>query len=222
MPSRESRQIHRASGQLVSPAAVLTRCHTLTVFVSHTLLQSTNSVVQVGPSNTMKVALAACCLAVCVFATCTAASNPNCDPSYDCLYTYVDPSASSEYTYDFSSLCSATDYVLSDKKGHVYYANICGTARQNCLPGACRTQRVSRPDSRVVTCVTFAFLFCFSFVLACCCSFLEEHVRVWRCCAELGCHACVQPQVTQLHFGQRRASVLHCELPGVGDRRADI
>jgi len=81
----------------------------------------------------MKVALAVCCLTVCVFVA--AASNPNCDPSYECQYTYVDPSASSEYAFDFSSLCSATDYVLTDHQGHMYHANICGTARQNCLPG---------------------------------------------------------------------------------------
>jgi len=83
----------------------------------------------------MKVALAACCLAVCVFTA--AASNPDlCDPSYECKFDYQDPTTSSEYAFDFSSLCSATDYVLTDKKGHVYHANICGTAHQNCLPGA--------------------------------------------------------------------------------------
>jgi len=48
----------------------------------------------------------------------------------------MDFSTSSKYVYDLSSLCSETDYILSDGHGHLYHANICGTASQNCLPGA--------------------------------------------------------------------------------------
>jgi len=63
------------------------------------------------------------------------AVNPECDPSYECAYTYVESDLSDKYTFDFSTLCSSTDYVLTDAAEHTYYANICGTAKQNCLPG---------------------------------------------------------------------------------------
>ena len=52
-----------------------------------------------------------------------------------CTYKYYDRSASLVYTYDFSSLCSDTDYELHDPAMHVYYANICGNAQHYCLPG---------------------------------------------------------------------------------------
>lgn len=62
------------------------------------------------------------------------ATNPNCDPSYECVYKYTAPDLSRFYTYDFSSLCASTDYFLKDEKEHEYYANICGTAQHICLP----------------------------------------------------------------------------------------
>lgn len=63
-----------------------------------------------------------------------AACNPECDPTYECAYTYIDADNGDKYTYDLSSLCSASDYVLTDAAAHTYYANICGSAKQNCLP----------------------------------------------------------------------------------------
>jgi len=83
-------------------------------------------------ADAMKIALLACCVAVCVLA---AAANYRCYPTYECQYTYTDPTTSSKYVYDFSSLCSETDYVLTDATQHVYYANICGTTSHHCAPG---------------------------------------------------------------------------------------
>ena len=82
----------------------------------------------------MKIAPLACCVAVWAVCVLGAAAKSRCFPTYECQYTYVDPATSDEYVYDFSSLCSETDYVLTDSELHVYYANICGTASQNCLP----------------------------------------------------------------------------------------
>jgi len=63
-----------------------------------------------------------------------AADTGDCDPSYDCKYTYTNLLTNTQYTYDFSSLCASTDYQLQDNLGHNYFANICGQAKQNCLP----------------------------------------------------------------------------------------
>lgn len=57
-------------------------------------------------------------------------ANPNCDPSYECKYTVP----GTTYNFDFSSLCSSTDYSLTDQAEHSYKANICGTAKAPCLP----------------------------------------------------------------------------------------
>ena len=82
----------------------------------------------------MKIAPLACCVAVWAVCVLGAAAKSRCFPTYECQYTYVDPTTSDKYVYNFSSLCSETDYVLTDSELHVYYANICGTASQNCLP----------------------------------------------------------------------------------------
>ena len=66
-----------------------------------------------------------------------AAANPYCDPSYDCGFHYTAPDGSKSYDFDLSSLCTGDDYALLDRSHHTYYARICGTASQNCLPGAC-------------------------------------------------------------------------------------
>lgn len=62
------------------------------------------------------------------------ATNPHCDQSYHCQYRYVPPDRSTEYNFDFSSLCSGTDYTLKDQAEHTYKANICGYAKAPCLP----------------------------------------------------------------------------------------
>ena len=83
------------------------------------------------------VALAsALAVVICASVAAAQAANPQCDPSYECKFVYTAPDGSKSHTFDFTSLCSATDYVLTDVKGHNYYAQICGTAKQNCLPGA--------------------------------------------------------------------------------------
>ena len=87
-------------------------------------------------ADSMKVAPLACCVAVLAVCALGAAANSRCYPANECQYTYMDFSTSSKYVYDLSSLCSETDYILSDGHGHLYHANICGTASQNCLPGA--------------------------------------------------------------------------------------
>eukprot|EP00500_Bicosoecida_sp_ms1_P008274 CAMPEP_0203816318 /NCGR_PEP_ID=MMETSP0115-20131106/14450_1 /ASSEMBLY_ACC=CAM_ASM_000227 /TAXON_ID=33651 /ORGANISM="Bicosoecid sp, Strain ms1" /LENGTH=290 /DNA_ID=CAMNT_0050725219 /DNA_START=33 /DNA_END=901 /DNA_ORIENTATION=+ len=63
-----------------------------------------------------------------------AATGADCDPTYECRYTYTNLATQTQYLYDFSSLCASTDYTLQDTLGHNYYANICGQAKQNCLP----------------------------------------------------------------------------------------
>mmetsp|Transcript_65735 Transcript_65735/g.133524 ORF Transcript_65735/g.133524 Transcript_65735/m.133524 type:complete len:255 (+) Transcript_65735:83-847(+) len=81
------------------------------------------------------VALAsALTVVMCASVATVQAANPQCDPSYECKFVYTAPDGSKSHTFDFTSLCSATDYVLTDVKGHNYYAQICGTAKQNCLP----------------------------------------------------------------------------------------
>ena len=69
-----------------------------------------------------------------VVAAASASSNPNCDPTYECQYKYTTPDLSASYTFDFSSLCASTDFMLTDQAEHTYYANVCGTAAHNCLP----------------------------------------------------------------------------------------
>ena len=73
-----------------------------------------------------------------VVAAASASSNPNCDPAYECQYKYTMPDQSASYTFDFSSLCASTDFMLTDQAEHTYYANVCGTAAHNCLPGELR------------------------------------------------------------------------------------
>ena len=60
-------------------------------------------------------------------------TNPLCDPTYECQFK-VTTADNSQYTYDLSGLCSDSQWVLHDAKRHTYYANICGYAKQNCLP----------------------------------------------------------------------------------------
>ena len=82
----------------------------------------------------MKTAIV-CIAIVGMLAAAAASSNPNCDPAYECQYKYTMPDQSASYTFDFSSLCASTDFMLTDQAEHTYYANVCGTAAHNCLPG---------------------------------------------------------------------------------------
>lgn len=110
----------------------------------------------------------------------------NCDPSNECVYDYTQPSASRRWKYNFSSLCSGTDYVFHNAtKGyvvvddvhaacinrscahaltasrHVYYANVCGTASQNCLREcACPCAMVAMYHTHLTvhTCVSLCFV----------------------------------------------------------------
>lgn len=95
------------------------------------------------------VAVLACAATVALGAT-----NPNCDPSYECQYKYTTPDLSATYSFDFSHLCAATDFELQDAAEHTYYANVCGTAQHNCLPGAFRPHpraiHVSVPHTRAM------------------------------------------------------------------------
>jgi len=178
----------------------------------------------------MKGFVVACVAAACIVAA--VAVNPECDPSYECAYTYVESDLSDKYTFDFSTLCSSTDYVLTDAAEHTYYANICGTAKQNCLPGTCLrcgsgvgswmcVPSVSVPSvsaaqwpcaARASKCLVRVFqkpdgCLCFH-------SIMEEHVHERRCCADLGCRPDVQqgrPSVPDRDWG---CFVLHGRLPG--------
>jgi hypothetical protein len=50
----------------------------------------------------------------------------------------TDPSDGNKaFNFDFSPLCSSTDYVTQDDQGHTYYANVCKEAAQQCLPADC-------------------------------------------------------------------------------------
>ena len=81
---------------------------------------------------------------VCVIGAVLASSNPNCDPSYECQYKYTTPDLSATYNFDFSHLCASTDFQLQDQAEHTYYANVCGTAQHNCLPGTALPPRAQR------------------------------------------------------------------------------
>ena len=81
---------------------------------------------------------------VCAIGVALASSNPNCDPTYECQYKYTTPDLSATYNFDFSHLCASTDFQLQDQAEHTYYANVCGTAQHNCLPGTALPPRAQR------------------------------------------------------------------------------
>ncbi len=57
----------------------------------------------------------------------------SCDPDYECQYTYVDANLKL-WEYDFSTLCAAGDYNITDQYNHTYFFNICGMSRFRCIP----------------------------------------------------------------------------------------
>jgi hypothetical protein len=62
---------------------------------------------------------------------------PGCHPS--CLYSTSVKGVT--YSFDFAPLCNAaSDYTTLDAQGHAYAAQVCGTARQQCLPSGWLTQ----------------------------------------------------------------------------------
>ena len=188
----------------------------------------------------------------------------NCDPSNECVYDYTQPSASRRWKYNFSSLCSGTDYVFHNAtKGyvvvddvhaacinrscahaltasrHVYYANVCGTASQNCLRECCVPLRhgcdVPHTSHSVHVCVL---------ALECHSRLLEQHVgfaarqalvvflvlsvatcgvptqvRVWCYCSNVGRDPAMW-QPAWLQGQARQASMLHRGLPGAGRWRS--
>ena len=75
-------------------------------------------------------------LAVVMCASVAAIQVANPQMRSSCKFVYTAPDGSKSVTFDSASLCSTTDYILTDVKGHNYYAQICGTAKHNCLPGA--------------------------------------------------------------------------------------
>lgn len=73
-------------------------------------------------------------LAVVMCASVAAIQVANPQMRSSCKFVYTAPDGSKSVTFDSASLCSTTDYILTDVKGHNYYAQICGTAKHNCLP----------------------------------------------------------------------------------------
>jgi len=65
-----------------------------------------------------------------------AAAIGDCDAGDTCSYSFAVPSApGGSFTLALRGLCKADgDYRLDDGLGHVYSAQICGTAREPCLP----------------------------------------------------------------------------------------
>lgn len=85
-------------------------------------------------SSTTTVLLSVAAFAVFAVAFATAAAPPStCDPRYECSFRYVD-STNKVYAFDFSTLCAEQDYILADKNGRIYHANICGNAHEACIP----------------------------------------------------------------------------------------
>lgn len=65
----------------------------------------------------------------------TAPPRRRCDADAACTYTV--PYKGSQVTYDLRGLCNPNkDYYIEDSVGHFYYAQICGTAAQQCLPSS--------------------------------------------------------------------------------------
>ena len=120
-------------------------------------------------------------VAVLTIVGCVVASSSQCDREYECAYEYTDGSKS--FKYDFSSLCRAKDYVLTDNAQHTYYAHICGVAKQNCLPSTC-----------IRACFICLGASPFGIGLTCWLrdSKLGEHVRIWCHHPDVGCHTPVQ------------------------------
>ena len=81
------------------------------------------NIAETMPRTSLLVLMAvACFLAVAVGVTDAVAlsGDQNCDPSSECVYDYTQPSASRRWKYNFSSLCSGTDYVFHNAtKGYV-------------------------------------------------------------------------------------------------------
>ena len=65
-----------------------------------------------------------------------AAAIGDCDAGDTCAFSFAVPSApGGAFTLALRGLCKAEgDYSLDDGLGHVYYAQICGSAREPCLP----------------------------------------------------------------------------------------
>ena len=187
----------------------------------------------------------------------------NCDPSNECVYDYTQPSASRRWKYNFSSLCSGTDYVFHNAtKGyvvvddvhaacinrscahaltasrHVYYANVCGTASQNCLREcACPCAMVAMYHTHLTvhTCVSLCFVNLLScqpplgptrgfrrasgvgtvvfLVLSVATCGVPTQVRVWCYCSNVGRDPAMW-QPAWLQGQARQASMLHRGLPG--------
>lgn len=61
-----------------------------------------------------------------------------CTEDYSCSFTVNDPQDNNAaFNFDFSSMCSGSDYTVDDGSGHVYYANVCQKAKVKCLPADC-------------------------------------------------------------------------------------
>ena len=60
----------------------------------------------------------------------------DCDAGDSCAFSFAVPSApGGRFTLALRGLCNPlADYKLDDGLGHVYYAQICGSAREPCLP----------------------------------------------------------------------------------------
>lgn len=149
--------------------------------------------------------------------------NATCGDALQCAYTYHDPTTSQVYTFDFRELCARTDYVTQDSAGRTYFANICGSTRHNCLPGAsfCASpnclprHKQSRRRACADVCAAHFGTPAHTDRLRCRCysSAVVEPASVRRGHPVLGTRTAVRPAYA-VHQRAWRASLLHRRLPG--------